>query len=286
MLDRAVGVAHRCGAQIDVGRGELLDQGAQRVGAGQSRNLVAELEVVEDVLHVGREPVEVGREVGGELLPVGACAQIPQGEAGGVVERLPRCLAQGRILLDHAGTVERGFHVQDRMLAALQHGVEAAQHRHRQDYVAVLAAHIEIPQHIVGDAPNEVRDPVQVAVAHSRTTPSSSWLSRLVVRLFSGIVALGTRQRVRPQHSAHGFRYPSPWNRLCSITSRKYLTRCASGHEPTRPRAIARRRPNLERNVIVELADTWFMILRDRRNKVLKPIGKSCFQIGQSFRVL
>ena len=159
---------HRAGAQVDVGGGKLLDQGAQRVGAGQPRDLVAELEVVEDVLHVGREPVEVGREVGGELLPVGAGTKVPQGEAGGVVERLPRCLAQGRILLDHAGAVERGFHVQDRLLAALQYRVEAAQHGHRQDHVPVLAAHVQVAQHIVGDAPNEVRDPVQVAVVHLR----------------------------------------------------------------------------------------------------------------------
>ena len=44
MLDRAVGVVHRSRAQVYVGRGELLDQRAQGVGAGQTRDLVAELE--------------------------------------------------------------------------------------------------------------------------------------------------------------------------------------------------------------------------------------------------
>ena len=164
MLHRAVAVAHRIGAQVEFGRGELLDQRAQGIGAGQPRNLVAELEVVEDVLHVGREPVEVGGEIGSELLAVRAGAQVPQGEAGGVVERLSGRLAQGRILLHHAGAVERSLHVEDRLLAALQHRVEAAQHGHRQDHVPVLATHVEIPQDIVGDAPYVVRDPVQVAV--------------------------------------------------------------------------------------------------------------------------
>ena len=84
---------------------------------------------------------------------------------GGVVERLPRRLAQGRILLDHSGAVERGLHVEDRLLAALQDRVEAAQHGHRQDHVPVLAAHVKIAQNIVGDAPDVIRDPVQVAVA-------------------------------------------------------------------------------------------------------------------------
>ena len=65
------GVAHRVGAQVDVGRGEFLDQRAQGVGARQARDLVAELEVFEDVLHVGRESAQVRLEVGGELLAVG-----------------------------------------------------------------------------------------------------------------------------------------------------------------------------------------------------------------------
>ena len=70
------------------------------------------------------------------------------------------------VLLDDAGLVEGGFHLQDRLLAVLEHRVESAQHRHRQDHVAVLAAHVQVAQDVVGDAPDVVRDPVEVAVAH------------------------------------------------------------------------------------------------------------------------
>ena len=56
--DGAVGSVHRGRAQVDVGGGKLLDQGAEGVGAGEPRYLVAELEAFEDVLDVGREPVE------------------------------------------------------------------------------------------------------------------------------------------------------------------------------------------------------------------------------------
>ena len=45
--------------QVDFGRGELLDQRAQGVGLGEARDLVAELEVLEDVLDAGGEAVEV-----------------------------------------------------------------------------------------------------------------------------------------------------------------------------------------------------------------------------------
>ena len=164
MPDRAVGVPHRDGAEVDVGRGEFLDQRAQGVGLREPLDLVAELEVLEDVLHVGREPVEVGAKVGLELLPAGAGAQVAQRELRGVVEGLPRRLPQGRVLLDDAVLVEHGLHLEHALLAVLQDRVQPAQHGHRQDDVAVLAAHVEVAQDVVGDAPDVVRDPVQVRV--------------------------------------------------------------------------------------------------------------------------
>ena len=80
MSDGAVGVLDRGGAQVDVGRGELLDQRAEGVGLREPGNLVAELEVLEDVLHVRGEAVEVGLEVRLELLSAGSGPQVAQGE--------------------------------------------------------------------------------------------------------------------------------------------------------------------------------------------------------------
>ena len=169
--DRAVGAVHRGRAQVDVGGGQLLDQRAEGVGPGEPRDLVAELEVVEDVLHVGREAVEPGAEVGLQLLGIGAGAQVFQGEIRGVVEVMPRGLPQGLVLVNQADIVEGGLHVEDRLLAVLQHRVEPAQHGHGEDHVAVLAAHVQVAQDVVGDAPDVVRDPVEVAVAHVRAVP-------------------------------------------------------------------------------------------------------------------
>ena len=73
---------------------QLLDQRAERIGLGEPRDLVAELELLEDVLHVGREAVEVGLEVGLELLLAGAGLEVAQRELGGVVEGLAGGLAQ------------------------------------------------------------------------------------------------------------------------------------------------------------------------------------------------
>ena len=52
MLDRAVRVLHGIRAQIDVRRKQLLDQRPERVGLRQPWDLVAKLEIFQDVLDV------------------------------------------------------------------------------------------------------------------------------------------------------------------------------------------------------------------------------------------
>jgi len=53
VLHRAVGVQDGVGAEVDVGRQELVDQRAEGIGLGEAWDLVAELEALEDVLDVG-----------------------------------------------------------------------------------------------------------------------------------------------------------------------------------------------------------------------------------------
>ena len=43
---------------------------------------------------------------------------------------------------------------------------EAAQNRHRKDHIAVLAANIQVAEHVVRNAPDEVSDPVQLSLFH------------------------------------------------------------------------------------------------------------------------
>ena len=64
--------------EVDLGVEELVDQRADRVGLRERRELVAELEVVEDVLDVRREAVEVVLEVGQELLLAAARFEVAQ----------------------------------------------------------------------------------------------------------------------------------------------------------------------------------------------------------------
>ncbi len=111
MLHRAVAVQDGVRAQVDLGRQQLLDQRAERIGLREARDLIAKLEVVEDILDVRREAVEIGLEVGLELLLAGAGLEVTQGEVRRVVKGLSRRLPQCLILVDDARFVERRLHL-------------------------------------------------------------------------------------------------------------------------------------------------------------------------------
>ena len=87
--DVAVLVEHGVGTEVDVVGGELLDEAAQDVGLDQRRDLVAKLEFFQNLLDVGRKAVQVGLEVGLELLLLGPGPEVLQGERRDVVEGVP-----------------------------------------------------------------------------------------------------------------------------------------------------------------------------------------------------
>ena len=162
------------------GGSELLDQRAERVGLREAGNLIAELEVVEDVLHVRREAVQVRLEVGLELLLTGARLEVAQRELRCVVERLAGGLTQRLVLVRDLGLVERRLHVEHGLLGRFEDGIEATKYGHRQDDVAVLPANVQVAEDIVGDAPDEVGDPVQLALFHITRQRVSGFLTRTV----------------------------------------------------------------------------------------------------------
>jgi len=128
--------------------------------------LVAELEVLENVLDVGREAVQVVLEVREQPLLAAARPEVAQGELRGVVERLAGGIAQGGALLGDAGAVEHLLRVEHMRLGRLEDRVHAPDDAHGQDHVGVLAALEEVAQHVVGDAPDEGDDFVVRCLIH------------------------------------------------------------------------------------------------------------------------
>ena len=75
------------------GSRNLLISVPMRIGLGKCGELIAELEILEDVLDVGREAVEVVLEIGKQLLLAAAGLQIAQRELRRIVEGLSGSVA-------------------------------------------------------------------------------------------------------------------------------------------------------------------------------------------------
>ena len=165
--------------EVDAGVEELVDQRANGIGLGQRLQLIAELEVLEDVLHVRREAVEIVFEVGEELLLAASRFEIAERELRGVVEGLASCIAQRRALGRDARLVEHLFDVEHILFSGLEHRVHAPDDAHRQDHIRVLAALEEIAQHVIGDAPDKRDDFVVCCLVHRIFKKSSRGSRRL-----------------------------------------------------------------------------------------------------------
>lgn len=187
-LDAAVGILHRQRRKIDLRVEEVFNQVTENMGIHQLLDLVAEVELAEDLLHVGRETVQIRNEVITQTLPCRAGLELGQREYRDVVKRLTRRHTQRAVLLSHLVGVEELFAFQHRLLRRFEYSVKPSQHGERQDHVAVFAAHIDITQAVVSDVPDEVGNPLDLALV------LLSFLHRYVSQLAAVPVATASFQ--------------------------------------------------------------------------------------------
>ena len=106
LLRRTIAVQNGGKTQIDRRIKKLLNQGAERIGFGEARELIAELEVIEDLLYVGREAVEICLKIRPELLLACARAKVAQCKLRGIIKCFPRRLSQGHVLVGNASAIK------------------------------------------------------------------------------------------------------------------------------------------------------------------------------------
>ena len=140
----------------EVDSGEALHHLVEQVLLLHAGDLPVEGEALHDLAHVGRESVDVGVQIGGDLVRV--VQQLRQVELREVVERALGDLPQQapydglrlrpdlRVLREHP------------RLGGGEQAIEASQHRQRQDDLAVLVALVR-PAEQVADAPDEAGEP-------------------------------------------------------------------------------------------------------------------------------
>lgn len=191
--------------------------------------------------------------------------ELGEGELGDVVEGLPSRHAQGAVLLRDLVRVEKALALQHRRLGRLQHRIEAAQHGEGQDDIAVLATDIHVAQPIIGNVPDEVGDPLELALVllllgcHSKVPcPAAATAAQVIEVLRTSrkntrraCPRAAPRASRRPRQAAKTTNWPfQRMNSTCSVLSRRVAPaagrqrQCSSpGSTPRAPRTCRTHRP-------------------------------------------
>ena len=65
-----------------------------------------------------------------------------------------------------ARVIELLIELEDGFLGGLQHRIQPADDGHGQDHIPVLAPDVHVPEHVIGNVPDESGNPVKVSVGH------------------------------------------------------------------------------------------------------------------------
>ncbi len=144
-----LGVVDDVGVKID--GGEFLGDQIEQVRLGEPVDLDGEFEALENVAHVGRKALHIGRQMRPDVVLV--ADQLAQVEGGRVVEALAGLAQQERLGVQPGLLLVRELR-QHRRLGRLQHAIETAEHGEGQDDLAVVGLLVVAAQK-VGDRPDE-----------------------------------------------------------------------------------------------------------------------------------
>ena len=131
-------------AQIDIRGSKFLDNRTKNVCIHHRVDLIAELELIQYYLNIGRKAVKVCDKVYLQCLRFCAAGQILQQKWRRIAKSLSCCIAQRRPLVINLGGIQLLFHSQYCRLCFFQHGIKTTDNRHRKNNITIFATHIYI----------------------------------------------------------------------------------------------------------------------------------------------
>ena len=164
-------LVHRIRAEVDVRRYKFFNDCAENVCLDHGVDLIAELELLQNLLHIRRETVQIGFKIRFQGLLLRTAGKVAQTERRRIAKSLSRRIAQRRPLVIDTGLVQLFLHIQDSLFAILQKSIQTPDDRHRQDYITVLAAHIHVAQAVVCNAPYKTNYLIMHLIVHSSSFP-------------------------------------------------------------------------------------------------------------------
>ena len=146
-------VLHGLDREVDRGIRQLFKHGPQPLLLRELVHPVAHLELVDDVLDVGREAVEVVDDVRLQTLRVDLVLQRLHREGRGIVERMARNGREERFVVGEPRRIAERLLLHHLGLRLLEHHVNAPQHHERKDDLLVVALLERLHQNIICDIP-------------------------------------------------------------------------------------------------------------------------------------
>ena len=141
------------GGEIDARKG--LDDLIEQVLLVHAGDLLVEREPLHDLAHIRRECLDVGAQIGGDV--VRRIQQPREIQLRQVVERAVSNPFENPANHAFRAASERRLFLENRRLRGRQQAIESAQHRQRQDDLAVLVPLIGAAEQ-VADAPDKIRE--------------------------------------------------------------------------------------------------------------------------------
>ena len=152
----AILIQNRLIAEVDAWIDKFLNEQPKPILLGKTRNLISEMEFVNDFLHILRESIEVVDEVLPELLLIRSGLQVAQCEVRLIHKGLSSYTAERRININSDSVLLElllcRYHF---IMLRFQNRIKTTDDQHRKNNLPVVAHIIYIYKAIVSDSPDK-----------------------------------------------------------------------------------------------------------------------------------
>ena len=164
-------LVYRVWAEVNIRGYKFFNNCAENVCLDHGIDLITELELLQNLLHIRRKAVKICFKVRFQCLLLRTAGKVTQTERRCIAKSLSRHVAQRRPLVIDTCRVQLFLHIQDSLFTVLQKSIQTTDDRHRQNHITVFTAHIHISQAIVCDAPYKTNYLIMHLIVHISSFP-------------------------------------------------------------------------------------------------------------------
>ena len=164
---------HRVRTEVNIRRYKFFNNCAENVCLDHGIDLITELELLQNLLHIRREAVKICFKIRFQCLLLRTAGKVAQTERRRIAKSLSHHVAQCRPLVIDTCRIQLFLHIQGSLFTVLQKSIQTPDDRHRQDHITVLAAHINITQAVICDTPYKTNYLIMHLIVHISSFPFS-----------------------------------------------------------------------------------------------------------------